>query len=1266
MVKTGHTLAFVSAVFVLLSSIGQVWADTEHDIQGEGIVRENAKLEVIDVQDGVTVDTGAMQFELRHGGILSSLYIGDKALVADNDAPLLTASVLESEEYDGWSDYAPGNIIEATYQPAEHEYTRNGGEFRAKYTGSLDFGAGDSIGCEITLIAFTGSPFLRVEAQLTPNGQFKDRFIRSVAVRMPLALNKRKRVVQAGDRGVQWNTRHWYQYHVGPTMKLMNEPEHNIWRHFAIDQNTDGDYHIWRSESTATSSLTMQRGTQAPGWMAVYDEQAGVLFAYQNLTRRAPKSLRVMADDSGEAMVYLWHPGLSAIDVNSPQAQAVFGDQHITDWMAFAGEFPDSRPDVALAKHWGVQKLVSDPPARNEIPLANLNLLDAPAADADAPLVSGGVPLPKGALADPANVRLRHDGLDVPLQARPLAYWPDKSIKWLLLTFPPDGGDVEGADGEGDVLSFDLTRRDGSLSIYRLEYGGSAKIGTPKIALNASQNGDNVSIDTGILQLELAAPGSAGILPALAENWLRSVKFHGKDVLANDGARSFVDFLRTEEIYPCNTTHGNGDLDDGGFVPESIKLEEAGPLRSVVRLQGMTTSREPMRVIVRLEAYAGRSVVRVFQTVEFLHKDPRNAFVRRMGMELPLASTQGARVTVGGQDGPITLGEGVRAGLKQHSHLGYRAWHQSAGENFLRFDEVKHRSRGWLDISGSQGGVAVVMRDMWQQFPNELMVDTVDAGRMPALPEGGKLVAYFWPESEPLMDVRRYSNYPHRSVGESVPSDTNWINNSYYAKDAFVGVSRTHEILLYFHGNDVSGEKIDAVAADFQRPPLVYAGADWYINTGVLLPQPLPDPGRFSRVEANMDHFARFWMRHQKVWGWYGIWDYGDIQHHYKTGYGWVVPPDKLVELLQNSPEDYEEISVSKWRRSDYAPNHEWAIDNGRWGWSNTEGLPGLYMQNQYMRTGDRDIYFFVETMARHVRDVDMRHDGIWYGRGTRHGVQHWSDGNHEERQTTHSEFRYHHYLSGDMVSRDFAQRLYSDIYSKRDVRIHAAHSGRLQGLLTWWEMTGGDEVSSILEKYIPCFVVDNGICESPRVDFPEVKCGAQSRDINNGNMFFWTFGAGHGVLEYYYLTGHQGLRDALIKVADHAITRSNPGNFRKAVAFAARNADNPAPYREYLEEWAKRDRILVQVVPHNPDFYTGPRSMLQGNMPGSMFTMNDVTYILTVLEGDPELAGSRWEEIKRVDREGDRFYSLPDLSWQSEYDRPELEEYLRIKNLQP
>jgi hypothetical protein len=1106
----------------------------------------------------------------------------------------------------------------------------------------------------VLLSASAGSPFLVVTSQLKAQGDFKDRFIRSVALRLPLALNKRKRIVQAGDRGVQWNTRHWFQFLTSTTGGLLNEPDHNIWRLFAIDQNTSGDYHIWRSESAATCPLTMQRGLEAPGWMAAYDQQAGLLFAYRGLAARAPKSLRVMADGSGEATISLWHSGLPALDVRSPQASVVFGDPHVTDWMVFAGEFPDSQPDVSLAEHWGVQKLDSDPPPRNEVPLADLNLLSAPAADAEAPLVTGGVPLPKGALKDPGNVRLRHNSADVPLQTSITGYWPDKTIKWLLLTFHADGGVVQGASGEGEGLNFDLTRRDGSKSAYRLDYGGSARMGAPQMALTAKQEVKNVSIDTGPLQLEVAA----------GERWLRSVKLQGKEMLAEGGARSFVDFLRMEQSYQCMTTHAQGALDDGGFVADTIELEEAGPLRAVVRLGGMTTAKEPTRIIVRIEAYAGRSVVRVFHTAEFLHKDPRVAFVRRMGIELPLASVAGGRVTVGGQDGPVTLAPGERVGLRQHSHMGYQAWHQVAGERFLRSDEVKHRSRGWLDLSGSQAGsgargdsgVTVMLRDMWQQFPNELMADV----------QGQRLVAYLWPESAPVMDVRRYSNYPHRCQGESTPSNSDWVAKGFYANNPFVGISKTHELLLYFHGPGVDGAKVDAVNADFQRPPLVYAGGDWYVKTGVVLPQSLPSSDRFGRAHANLDHYARFWMHHQRLWGWYGFWDYGDVGHSYKTGYGSIISADKLAELLRNPPKDYETINISKWRIQDYAPDNEWAFDNGRWGWNNTEGLPGMYMQNQYLRTGDRDMFFFAEAMARHFRDVDMRHDGKWFGLGTRHGVQHWSDGNHEERQTTHSEFRYIYELTGDLRCRDFARQLFERVYSKRSVNIHASHSGRLQGLLTWWEMTGSDDVAAILAKYVPAFLVEKGICESPRVRFPDVQCLGQDRDVNSGNMFFWTFGAGHGILEYYYLTGDEQVRRALIRVADHAMKQPDPGNFRKAVIFAARHADDPAPYRKYLAAWASASPYVTQVVPHNPLVYGGPRGMLRGSVSGSLFAMNDIAYALSALDHDPELTEKQREALRQVDENGGPFTGPPELSWQSEYDRPELTEYLGIKHPQP
>lgn len=1217
-----------------------------------GVREQEARMDVTRTPGGVRVDTGAAVFELTEAGGIRAITRHGQTLVVDNQAPLLAASLFESADYDGYRDYAPGHVIAGRWRAGTHEFRNDENSFVATWQGSVEFEGGDALLCELSATARRGSSILTITTALQPQGRFVNRFLRTAEIRLPVALDKRKRVVQGGDRGVQWETRTQYEFHANTLMKLMTEPEHNIWRYFAVDQNSPGDYHIWKAESTCTAPLTMQRGLRAPGWMGVYDQRVGLVFAYRDFAQRSPKSLRVDAhipidaEQGTWARVCLWHEGLPALALDSPQAAAVFGAAHTTDWVVFDEEPQLARPDLALAQLWGVEGLASDPPARNEPPLADLDVLTAPAADDAAPLISGGVPFPRGALTDPGNVRLRRNGVDIPLQTKVTGWWPDHSIKWLLLTFPADGGAVQGASGAGDALTFALTRRNADSQQYRLDFGGSARPGIPAQALRAVQNADTVSIDTGPLQLQVTK----------GPQWLSQVKLNGRDLLTG-GVRSFVDFLRTDNSYVTQSTHGQGTLDDGTFVPASIELEEAGPLRATVRLEGYTNSQEPTRLIVRIQAYAGRSVVRVFQSAEFLHSDVRVAYVRRMGLELPVAGMPTATVTAGGQDGPVALGAGVRAGLTQHSHLGYRAWHQAEGEHFLREDEVKHRAQGWLDVTGADGGVTVMLRDMWQQFPNELVADR----------RAGQLRALLWPESGPVMDVRRYSNYPHRSQGESAGSSSNWVETEYYGVAQFAGISKTHELLLYFHGPDVGAERIAAVNADFQRPPLVYCGPQWYLSTGVILPQPLPGQERFARMDANLNHYARFWIHHQKLWGWYGIWDYGDVQHYYKGGYGRIVPADKLVELLAGGLPTDETIDVTRANVLDYAPAQEWAFDNGRWGWTNTEGLPGLYMQNQYLRTGDREIYFFAEAMARHVRDVDMRHDGVWLGLGTRHGVQHWSDGNHEERQTTHSEFRYIYQLSGDMRSYDFARLLYQRIYSQRDVSVHAAHSGRLQGLLTWWEMTGSDETAATLQRYIPCFIVPEGICISPAVDFPEVKCLGQQRDINAANMFFWTFGAGHGLLEYYELTHDPQLRDALVKVAEVAIASGELGLLRNAVAFAAQYADNREPYLQALRTREGAASYLLQTVPHNAQFYGGPRGFLRGSVSGSLFAMCAAPYVMNALEGDPNLTEEQWQQYLRADREGGAPYATPPvLSWQSEYDIPELAEYLRIKHPQP
>ncbi len=49
--------------------------------------------------------------------------------------------------------------------------------------------------------------------------------------------------------------------------------------------------------------------------------------------------------------------------------------------------------------------------------------------------ITSGVPFAQGVLKNPGSVRLLLNGVEIPAQFLPTAYWPDKSIRWLLSDF---------------------------------------------------------------------------------------------------------------------------------------------------------------------------------------------------------------------------------------------------------------------------------------------------------------------------------------------------------------------------------------------------------------------------------------------------------------------------------------------------------------------------------------------------------------------------------------------------------------------------------------------------------------------------------------------------------------------------------------------------------------------------------------------------------------------------------------------------------------
>lgn len=105
-------------------------------------------------------------------------------------------------------------------------------------------------------------------------------------------------------------------------------------------------------------------------------------------------------------------------------------------------------------------------------------------------LVRSGIPFPRGVLGSARNVRLLADGEPVRSDIRETAYWPDYSVKWVLVTFVAD------CPAQGQTN-------------YELEYGAGVQIqpdaGKGLALLDAGTGA--IDIDTGAAQFRVTPQG---------------------------------------------------------------------------------------------------------------------------------------------------------------------------------------------------------------------------------------------------------------------------------------------------------------------------------------------------------------------------------------------------------------------------------------------------------------------------------------------------------------------------------------------------------------------------------------------------------------------------------------------------------------------------------------------------------------------------------------------------------------------------------------
>jgi hypothetical protein len=601
---------------------------------------------------------------------------------------------------------------------------------------------------------------------------------------------------------------------------------------------------------------------------------------------------------------------------------------------------------------------------------------------------SWGVPWPRGAVKAGSGFALAAaDGQAVPVQSWPLATWPDGSLKWTGHATP---GDLPASP------TFTLRPQD----------GGPA----PSSPLRVKQDGQSITIDSGLLRVVVAKQGQALI---------RSVHREGK--LSWQNGRLIC--LKQDSAEPG----ADGTLRQEAFTGEitGVTLEQDGPVRAVVKIEGRHAAAQGGRAwlpfVLRLYVHAGSDVLRLMHTIVY-DGDEYKDFLRGLGVrfEVPMSDQLHDRHVRFAGEGEGLFAEAVRGitGLRRDPGEKVRDaqiagaatppvgewdprvsdrlhWVPAFGDwtlfqpNADSFQVRKRTEPGhtWLNsgsgrrsnglgyVGGPSGGVAFGIRNFWQSYPAQLDIRG-------AAGDQAEVTMWVWAPDAPVMDLRFY----HDGLGqETYAQQLDALDITYEDYEPGFGtpegVARTSELYVFALASTPERKRIVELAQVVQAPPVIQAVPEHLLAArvfGALWTLPDRSTPRRAAIEDQLDFYFDYYVKQRDQHRWYGFWDYGDVMHTFDQ--------DRKV----------------------------WRYDIGGYAWDNSELSTDIWLWLHYLRSGRADVFRFAEAMTRHTGEVDVHHIGRFAPLGSRHNVLHWGCSAKQLRISTAQNRRYYYYLTGD------------------------------------------------------------------------------------------------------------------------------------------------------------------------------------------------------------------------------------------------------------
>ncbi|MEO7143503.1 MAG: Tat pathway signal sequence domain protein [Bryobacteraceae bacterium] len=802
--------------------------------------------------------------------------------------------------------------------------------------------------------------------------------------------------------------------------------------------------------------------------------------------------------------------------------------------------------------------------------------------------VSWGVPFARGTVSKEQNFALTgNDGMSLPLQSWPLAYWPDGSIKFVgFATVAP-------ANSPGEM---------------RLAPGSAAPVGP---AVRVEQRADAIEVDTGAIQCSI---------PRRGPDFIGSLRMDGREIVRQGRL-----VCRAEDRGKLASSNAAG-LDEYVSDIRNTVVEQSGPVRAVVRIEGVhkasSGNREWLPFTLRLYFHGGLEHVRLVHTFIF-DGDQETDFIRGIGVSFAVAMREEAHnrhVRFSG-DGPGVWGEplqpatgraplfapGTRTNLYTSQLAGQRLPNKDAfdarGQKLLTdwavwdaYKLVQPTADGftiqkrtnprscWLDagwgrrttgvvfVGDVSGGLGAGLRNMWQSYPASFEIE--DAASAAA-----GLRIWFWPPDAPAMDLRHYDTKAHglMSSYEDVQPGFSTAH----------GVARTSEAMLFPGAAVPSHEETARRAKLTQEPPLLVASPAYLHSTKVFGIWSLPDRSVAAKaaVEDRLDAAFALYRREVEQRHWYGFWNYGDVMHQHD------------------------------------GPRHAWRYDVGGFAWDNTELGTGVWLWYTFLRTGRVEVFRMAEAMTRHTSEVDVYHLGRFAGLGSRHNVRHWGCGAKEARISQAAYRRFFYYLTTDERTGDLMRAVVDADYKLLELdpmRLASPETApipypaRVRGGPDWlafcgnwmteWERTGGAKYRDKIVTGMDCIAkLPYGFLSGPNqlygYDPKTGKIGAIVEDGFGSYNLATIMGGAEVLFELNELLDHPAWRKVwlqycrLLGAPKSVVARDNEtgtegedaryATFGRLAAYVYRNTKNPA--------FAKRAWSRLRLPAHTVTHVEGP-----------------------------------------------------------------------------